>query len=151
MSFANILPSQIYLYFLQNSRLPDKKVCMYVRDQKGSAKSKMSILKYLHPLKQKQDLPDSSGPLSEKIPSTAIASANVKVLEALEEGEENKRKSQGPYLSLPPDQKYEIGKRAVQHGVTASIRYYNKKYPDLTLKETTVRRSKIKEQLPGLY
>ena len=39
----------------------------------------MSILKYVRPLKQKPDLPDSLGRLSEQIPSTAIASANVKV------------------------------------------------------------------------
>ena len=45
-------------------------------------------------------------------------------------------------MSLTPSQKYEIGKRAAEHGVTASIRYYNKKYPDLMLKETTVRRLK---------
>ena len=41
----------------------------------------------------------------------AIASANVKVLAALEEKEEMKKKaSRGPYLSLTPAQKYEIGK-----------------------------------------
>ena len=50
-----------------------------------------SILKYVCPLKQKPDLPDPSGPLSEQIPWTAITSANVKVLEALKEcGEEKK-------------------------------------------------------------
>ena len=102
----------------------------------------MSILKYVRPLKQKPDLPDPSGCLSEQIPSTAIASANVKVLEALKCGEEKKKRPRGPYLSLTPSQKYEIGKRAAEHGVTASIRYYNKKYPDLMLKETTVRRLK---------
>ena len=84
--------------------------------------AKMSILNYFRPVKQKQDLPDHSDPLSELIPSTAITSANVKVLAALEDGEEMKKKvSQGPYLSLTPAQKYEIGKRAAEHGVTASI------------------------------
>ena len=102
----------------------------------------MSILNYFRPVKQKLDLPDPSGPLS-KLPSTAIASANVKVLAALEDGEEMKKKvSRGPYLSLTPAQKYEIGKRAAEHGVTASIRLYKKKYPHLSLKETTVRRLK---------
>jgi len=51
----------------------------------------MSILKYLHPLNQ--TLPDPSGPLSEQIPSTAIALANVKVLKALKEKEEKKKRS----------------------------------------------------------
>lgn len=92
----------------------------------------MSILKYLHPLNQ--NLSDPSGPLSEQIPVTAIASANVKVLEALQGNEEKKKRSRGLYLSLTPAQKYEIGKRAAEHGVTASIWYFNKKYPDLSLK-----------------
>ena len=56
-------------------------------------------------------MPDPSGPLSEQITSTAIASANVKVLEALKEGEGKKKKSRGPYLLLTPAQKYEIGKQ----------------------------------------
>ena len=102
----------------------------------------MSILKYMRPVKRKQDLPDPSGPLSELIPLTAIASANAKVLEALEEGEEVKKKPRGPYSSLTPAQKYEIGKRAAEHGVTASIRFYKNKYPHLAPKETTVQRLK---------
>ena len=59
---------------------------------------------------KKNDLPDPSGPLSEQMPFMAIALANVKVLEALKEGEEKKRRSRGPYLLLRPAQKYEIGK-----------------------------------------
>ena len=38
-------------------------------------------------------------------------------------------------MSLTPAQKNEISKQAVEHGVTASIQYYNKKYPDVTLTE----------------
>ena len=41
----------------------------------------MSIKKYFRPLKEQQDLPDPTGPLSEKVPSMAIAPANVKVVE----------------------------------------------------------------------
>ena len=67
----------------------------------------MSILEYLHPLNQ--NLPDP-GPLSEQIPVTAIASDNVKVLEALKGNEEKKRRSQGPYMSLTPAQKFEVSK-----------------------------------------
>ena len=43
---------------------------------------------------------------------------------------------------LSPAQRYEIGKRAAEHDVTASLRYYAKKYPELPLKETSVRRFK---------
>ena len=35
-----------------------------------------------------------------------------------------------------------MSKRASEHGVTASLRYFFKKYPQLRLKETTVRRLK---------
>ena len=35
-----------------------------------------------------------------------------------------------------------MGKQASEHGVTASIRYFSKKYPQLSLKETTVGRLK---------
>lgn len=96
----------------------------------------MSILKYLHPLNQ--NLPNPFSYLSEQIPLTAVASANVKVLEALEGNEEKKKRARGLYLSSTPAQKYEIGKLTAEHGVTASIWYFNKKYLDLSLKETTI-------------
>ena len=47
----------------------------------------MSILTYFHPVKQKADLPDPSGPLKEKVPPAAIAAANTKVVEAIDEAE----------------------------------------------------------------
>ena len=42
---------------------------------------------------------------------------------------------------LTPAQRYEVGKRAAEHGVTVSIRYFAK-YPKLPLKETSVWRFK---------
>ena len=39
-------------------------------------------------------------------------------------------------------QQFAVRKRVVEHGVTATIRYYAKCFPDLALKETTVRRLK---------
>jgi len=55
----------------------------------------ISILKLVHPLKQKgPDLPELNGPLSEKVPSTAIAATKAKVGKALDkEKSEKKRKS----------------------------------------------------------
>jgi len=50
--------------------------------------------------------------------------------------------TRGSYFKLTPAQKFDVGKRAVEHGIAASIRYFEKKYPDLQLKETTVRRLK---------
>ena len=104
----------------------------------------MSILKYVRPLKQKPDLPDPRGPLSENVPPTAIAAANVKVVEALDEADEKKSlsRTRGKYSFTTPAQKYEVGKRAAEHGVTATIRYYAKKHPHLVLKESSVRRFK---------
>ena len=51
----------------------------------------------------------------------------------------------GEYLSITSAQKYSIGKHAAENGVTATIRYYAKAFPDLplsNLKGTTVRRLK---------
>ena len=46
-------------------------------------------------------------------------------------------------------QRFEIGKRALEHGATAALRYFAKKYPRLPLKESSVRRFKnlYREQL----
>ena len=76
----------------------------------------MLILKYLkcNPSSSSNQLldilPDPSGLLSEKVPSNAIAAANKEVTIAAE------------------------------YGTTAAIRFFAKKYPELPLKETTVRR-----------
>ena len=49
----------------------------------------------------------------------------------------------GPYLYLTGAQRYEVGKRAAQYGMTDTMRYFAKNYPDFPeLKETTVRRLK---------
>ena len=101
----------------------------------------MSMLKYFHPVKQKPDLPDPSGPLRKKVPSTAIAAANGKVTEAINEAKVKKRASRarGTYSFLTPAQKYKVGKRAAEYGVTAIIRHYRNKYSDLVLKKSSMR------------
>ena len=104
--------------------------------------SDMALLKFFQPVKKKPDLPNPNGPLSSEVPPSAISSANTKVLEALGKSKEKTKCARGPYLALTPAQKYEIGKRAAEYGATNSIRYYSKKYPDLSLKETSVRRMK---------
>ena len=43
---------------------------------------------------------------------------------------------------MTPAQRFAVGKRVAEHGVTATIRYYAKCCPDLVLKEATVRRLK---------
>ena len=107
------------------------------------------LLQYFKLKKQKDSLPtpllDPNGPLSEKIPSSGIASANVCVskLPVLDSSSnEGSSTSRGPYAILTPAQKFEIGKRADEIGTTATIRYYAKRYPDICLKEISVRRFK---------
>ena len=96
----------------------------------------MSVLKYFRPLREKPDLPDPSAPLRETVPPTAIVEANVRVNEA--ELKKSARWACGTYSFLTPVQQYEVGKRAVECSVTATIRHY--KYPDLLLKESSVHR-----------
>jgi len=106
----------------------------------------MSILKYFRPATEKDkvdtemaELPDPNGDLSKIVPSSAIRAANESVRELLRE-KRGARKA--PYSILTPAQRYAIGKRAAEHGVMATIRYYAKRFPHLALKETTVRRIK---------
>ena len=46
------------------------------------------------------------------------------------------------YSFLMPAQKYEVGKRAAEYGITATIHHYGINYPDLVLKESSVHRFK---------
>ena len=109
----------------------------------------MSILKYCKPT---SSLPNPNGPLSNKISSKAIELANAEVEKVSHLSKEQVcKKPRGPrstsYLILSPAQQFELGKRAAEHGVTSAIKYFLKKYPQLLLKETTVRRLKNLYQL----
>ena len=82
-----------------------------------------SLLKYFRrESKQKLPvLPDPKGSLSEKIPSSSIELANDIIDEKTTPPPCGKR---GEYLSLTPAQKFSIGKRAAENGVTSTIQYY---------------------------
>jgi len=106
------------------------------------APNKMAgILKYFKTVQtlssSSLNLLDPDGPLSRKVPAKAIELANAKVSEVIE-----KSHTQAPYLYLTSGQRYEVGKRAAEYGVTATLKYYAGKYPNLPLKETTTRRLK---------
>ena len=117
----------------------------------------MSLLKYLKVIpklsrdQEHPDLPDPTGPLSIKIPSSTIATVNAKVVTAIERPTANGKR--GPYTHLTPEEKYRIGKRAAEFGVTSTLHHYSKTFPDLSLKVTSVRHFKnqyqctIKEQV----
>ena len=113
----------------------------------------MSILKYFSAVKKSKGddkldsssttLPDPHGPLSEKVPTEVIASANAAVAKVITKGEASRTKKQkGPYLYLTDVQRYEVGKRAAECGTTTTIRYYKTKF----LTEPTVRRLKAEYQ-----
>lgn len=103
----------------------------------------MSLHKYFkREVKEKTQnpLPSPNGPLKEIVPSSIISAVNKEVEEVLEKG--SRPKERGHYAKFTPSQRALIGKRAVEHGVTASMRYFQAKYPDMDLKETSVRRFK---------
>lgn len=104
----------------------------------------MSILKYFK-LKEKlktidDQLSSPDGPLNKevRILRITIVSANASVHSAIVSGS-----SRGLYLHLTPAQKFQIGKRASEYGVMNAQCYYKTTFPDLPLKETSVRRFKM--------
>ena len=111
------------------------------------------LLRYFKLKNQKEPLsshlPDPNGPLSQKIPSSGIASANACVSKLpivdSDTGEGSSTSTpftRGSYVVLTRAQKFEIGKRAAENGTTAAIRYYAKRFSEIPLKETSVRRFK---------
>ena len=105
----------------------------------------MSILKYFKRIDKAESsnvLPDPEGPLSTTVPSEAIATANEKVRDVLDNSCEGKRLQRGPYQTLTSAQKLLIGQRAAEYETTAAMRFFAKKYPELSFKVTTVRRLK---------
>ena len=94
----------------------------------------MALLKYF----KKNDLPDPTGPLSDSIPSSTIATMN----EEVEKGRnKNYRKKRGHYESFTSKEKAIIAKKALEIGVTRALRYFEKdsQYEGRPLKESTVR------------
>ena len=91
-------------------------------------------------MREKPHLPDPSGPLMETVLPAAIVAANMKVNKV--ELKKIASRARGMYSFLTPAQKYEVGKRAVEYGITATIRHYGIQYPDLVLKESSLHRFK---------
>ena len=80
------------------------------------------------------------------MPSSSIAAANKEVKQILDKAnkpEENLAKC-GAYEHFTPEEKAQIGKRAAEYGVTASLRYYSRAFPGRSLKESTVKVWKMK-------
>ena len=69
-------------------------------------------------------LPDPSGPLSTKVPSSTIAMANKEVMKVLGSTNEESnlaRANRGQYESFTPVEKATIAKYAIEIGVTKAI------------------------------
>ena len=119
------------------------------------AMSGHGILKQFRPIKkdppvdknphEDKVLPNPSGPLLKVIPSSSIRLPAVTLKCMTEVMKQAKRLvTKSGYTKLTAAQRYEIGRKGAEIGVTAAIRYY-KKFSDLSLSKPTVR------QLKNLY
>ena len=88
-------------------------------------------------------LPKPDGPLSTVVSSSSITTANKQVKRVLDlsdrAGGKDPTPKRGKYKHYTGTEKAQIGKRAVEHGVVATIRYFSKVFPDHLLKESSVR------------
>ena len=83
----------------------------------------MALLRYFKASGDTAKLPDPRGPLSTKVPSSAIESANAEVKRVIETGESGAdRRKRGCYDKFSPELKLQIGKRAAENGVAATTR-----------------------------
>ena len=88
------------------------------------------ILKHFRPIKkdphvdknppEDKELPDPSGLLSKVIPLSSITSFNAEVAKVMKQAKWPITKS--GYTKLTPAQRYEIGRKGTEIGVTAAIR-----------------------------
>ena len=101
----------------------------------------MSILDYFTVMSSKS-LPNPRGPLSNRIASAAIESANREVRVALNpESASSKQKGKKPCV-YSPHERAELGKLAVDIGVTNAAKRFSKKIIKYPVKESTARRFK---------
>ena len=86
----------------------------------------MALLKYLQ---RTSTSPKPKGPLSRLMPSSSVATANEEAKQVLDEGKKPDNPTvtskRSPYQHFTPEEKLQIGKRAAECGVTASIHYFS--------------------------
>ena len=102
----------------------------------------MSILNYFEVTSSKS-FPNPRGPLSNRIPSAAIESANREVRAALNKNlpeSANSRKGKKPRV-YSPKERAELGKLAVDVGASAAAKRFSKKLK-YAVNESTARRFK---------
>ena len=100
----------------------------------------MSILNYFSRVDERYPgvrLPHPDGLLTTHVPSSAISAANDQVDHVLSTSKKPSR-ARRAYQKLSADKKAEIGEKAAETGVSATVRYYASKIPE-PLKESSVR------------
>ena len=107
------------------------------------------ILKYFHPITGKKnttkendptkgkELTKPSGPLSKVIPSSSIVRCKTEVTKVPKQAKWSV--TPNCYVKLTPAQRYKIGKKGAEMGVTGAIHYYKRNLPDVSLMKPTVR------------
>ena len=95
----------------------------------------MALLKYF---KKSTVLPNPDGPLSDRMPSSAIISANKEVESLLTQVKDGSSSAQsttvtrkrGCYHSYTEEEKTRIAKWAAEFGVASTIRHFSKEFVD---------------------
>ena len=85
-------------------------------------------------------LPQESLPLSRSLPGSTIASANRLVLKCMEDTKQGKRGKYGKYSSK---EKADIGKRAAELGIAATMKYYESINPQRQLPSSSMHTWKV--------
>ena len=81
----------------------------------------MALFRYL---RRKDNLPDPNGSLSLSIPSRNISAINREVYRDQDSG----KKRRGPYGKYSPEERFEIGRHASLHGITAASRHFSLRF-----------------------
>ena len=84
----------------------------------------MALYRYFQTSHKSTTLPDPRGPLSRLVPSSSIVSANEKVKDLWKNKESTAGRKGTRYLKISQELKAEIGRRAAEHGMAATVRFY---------------------------
>ena len=74
-------------------------------------------------------LPDPQGALTKEVPSSLISAANTEIATVLQPSAAGAKAVKGTYLKISAEKKAEIGQRAAEHRVLATVWYYTTKLP----------------------
>ena len=74
-------------------------------------------------------LPDPRRALLKEVPSSLISAANTEIATVLQPSAAGAKAVRGTYLKISAEKKAEVGQRAAEHGVLATVRYYATKLP----------------------